>query len=270
MSAFVVVVSYNNLELTKRAVESLQAQTYPTRVAVWDNASTDGTAEWLWEQQGEFDWTVSGENVLWTPAVNGGMEKWWRGEEFVGYMNNDAAPLRHTVERMVELLQRPEVGLVAPSMERIGGPQDIANCEGHDIVRQGGFVETNIAHLPPKRVNFVMGAFAMLRKEVWDAVGPLAEDMPLGADDHDYAIRLKEMDYQIWVAQNTFCRHGGHASARTGKAAEIAWKDWGAKSWAAFNEKWAGYYATEEEATKCHWAGDFHEGWVKGTGWTQS
>lgn len=264
-TALVVVVSYNDRGLTQRACQALRDQSYNTRIVVWDNNSQDGTAEWLAEQ----DWLeakISKENVYWTPAVNGAIEEFYGGERFIGYMNNDAAPMRSTVERMVHLLETPEVGLVAPCMERIGGPQDVANCASHDIIAKGGHVDANIANLPPKRVNFVMGAFAMLRKEVWDEVGPLDGDMPLGADDHDYAIRLKEKGYQIWVAQNAYCMHAGHASGKTAQG-RADWDDIGAKSWDVFNRKWAGYYATEEEAIKCHWGGEYVDGWTVGSGW---
>lgn len=264
--AFVCIVSYNNLGLTRRAVDALRRQTLDTTIAVWDNNSKDGTVDWL-RQQDDLKCELSDQNVYWTPAVNGAIEKFWDGEPYIGYMNNDAQPLVSTVERLVDLLQRPEVGLVAPSMAKIGGPQDIAACEGHDIVANGGFVDSNLQGLSPKRVNFVMGAFAMLRKEVWDEVGPLDEEMPLGADDHDYSIRLKDRGYQIWVAQNAFCEHAGHASARVSPEADRAWDDVGAKSWDRFNKKWAGYYATEDEAIKAHWGGDFVEGFERGTGW---
>jgi GT2 family glycosyltransferase len=265
MTALICVVSYNNLALTQRAVDHLRNQSYPTRIAVWDNASMDGTAEWL-DKQHDIEKVCSDQNVFWTPAVNRLMSSFWQDEEYVGYMNNDAAPLRHTVERLVKLLEREEVGLVAPSMERIGGPQDIANCQGHDYVKEGGFVERALEGLPPKRVNYVLGAFAMLRKPVWDEIGPLAEDMPLGADDHDFCIRMKDKGYQIWVAQEAFCLHAGHASANS-KTAERNWDDVGAKSWDAFNKKWAGYFATEEEAINTHWGGDYVEGFDRGTGW---
>lgn len=266
--ALICVVAYNNLKLTQRAVQALREQTYDTRIVVWDNNSSDGTQDWLRMQQ-DIEVHLSDENVYWTPAINRAISEFWKDEDYIGYMNNDAQPFRSTVERLVALLQAPEVGIVAPSMARIGGPQDIAVCEGHDIVARGGFVDANLVDLPPKRVNFVMGAFAMLRKEVWDELGPLDEDMPLGADDHDYAIRAKEAGYQLWVAQNAFCEHAGHASARVNREADKAWDDLGAKSWDVFNKKWAGYYATEEEAIKSHWAGDYEDGWEKGSGWVQ-
>lgn len=261
--ALICVVSYNNLSLTKQACLSLREQTFPTRIVVWDNASSDGTQDWLRDQE----WLtaeLSPENVYWTPAINRAIAKYSNGEAYIGYMNNDAAPMPHTVERLVNLLREDEVGLVAPSMSRIGGPQDIAFCEGHGAVQKGGDIEEAISKFSPKRVTYVLGAMAMLRRDVWDEVGPLADDMPLGADDHDYAIRIKEAGYQVWVAQNAFCEHAGHAS---GKIGAKAWDDLGSQSWQVFNERWAGYYRTEEEAIKCHWGGDYHPGWDRGTGW---
>lgn len=265
--ALVCIVSYNNLRLTQDAVQSLKDQTFDTRIVVWDNDSRDGTPDWLRQQDG-IEYYLSNENVYWTPAINSSVEKFWHGEKYIGYMNNDARPLKSTVERLVNLLKAEEIGLVGPSMSAIGGPQDITVCDGYDIVARGGFVDADLECLPPKRVTFVMGAFAMLRKDVWDEIGLLDPAMPLGADDHDYAIRLKEKGYQIWVAQNAFCDHIGHASASSSGAAERAWDDVGAQSWAVFKAKWKGYFASEEEAEKAHWGGDYVPGWEKGTGWS--
>jgi GT2 family glycosyltransferase len=263
----IVIVAYNNLDLTKRAVNALRAQTVPVHIVVWDNASTDGTPEWLAEQS-DLDSYCSKENVYWTPGVNGGIQKFLGDERFIGYMNNDAAPLPRTVERMQRLLRVAPIGLVAPSMDFIGGPQDIANCRGHG--RTGGpNTEQLIESFGGKRVTFVLGAFALMNREVWEKVGPLAEDMPLGADDHDYCIRVKEAGYQIWVAEDAFCQHGGHRSATVPGAAAL-WEKVGHDSWQVFNQKWAGYFATEEEAIKAHWSGTYHLGYDKGTGWRES
>lgn len=263
----IVIVSYNNRDYTIRAVDALRNQTVPIHIVVWDNASTDGTADWL-RLQTDIDYVLSPENVYWTPGVNRGIQKFLGPEQFIGYMNNDAAPLPHTVERMLRLLRVRPIGLVAPATERIGGPQDVANCTTHGYTN-GPDAESAIASLEAKRVTFVLGAFAIMTREVWDNVGPLDEDMPLGADDHDYSIRVKDAGYQIWVAQNAYCRHGGHKSAEVSGAQQL-WADVGAKSWDHFNTKWAGYYANEDEAVRCHWGGQFFPGWVKGSGWRGS
>ena len=45
-----VVVTYNRLELLRQCVEALRAQTTACDILIVDNASTDGTANWLTSQ----------------------------------------------------------------------------------------------------------------------------------------------------------------------------------------------------------------------------
>ena len=50
---YAVVVTYNRLSLLKRAINYLQSQTLPLcGIVVVNNGSTDGTREWLDQQQG--------------------------------------------------------------------------------------------------------------------------------------------------------------------------------------------------------------------------
>jgi GT2 family glycosyltransferase len=47
MSVLILIVSHNNLSLTRRAIASALTQTYPTSLIVLDNASSDRTPQWL-------------------------------------------------------------------------------------------------------------------------------------------------------------------------------------------------------------------------------
>ena len=49
MATSVVLVVWNQLDLTRACLESLRACTTPFDLCVVDNASTDGTAEWFEE-----------------------------------------------------------------------------------------------------------------------------------------------------------------------------------------------------------------------------
>lgn len=264
----VVVVAYNNVELTKRCVAALQTQTQETRFIVWDNASTDGTGEWL-ENQDDVEYHLSDENLYWTPAINAAVEKCYAGERYIGWLNNDAAPARTCMARLTQSIEaRPEIGLCAPVTAAIGGPQDVvSNPDVHRVLNRGGNVESEIAAFPSRRVTFVLGACSMTTAAVWEQVGPLDPDMVLGADDHDYSIRVKEHGYEVHVIQSALCDHVGHASAKSGQEGQAAWNDLGGKCWDVFNKKWAGFYATEEEAIKAHWGGEFHPEFIHGTGW---
>lgn len=58
MKLHTVFITYNRLELTKRAISSyLETVTVPHYIWIFDNASTDGTQEWLLK---EWNYTMSG------------------------------------------------------------------------------------------------------------------------------------------------------------------------------------------------------------------
>jgi GT2 family glycosyltransferase len=261
-----VVVSYNSIDLTRECVKSLQAQDHPTRFVVWDNASQDGTSNMLADMGVEH--VASQENIFWTPAINRVVEKFWAGETYIGWMNNDATLTPKGVERLTTALRNPEIGLVAPVTSNIGGPQDVSsNPDVHDILHRGPkFPDRALAELPSRRCTYVLGACSMTRKDVWDTIGPLDEDLYLGADDHDLAIRVREHGYEIHVVQSAYCHHRGHASVKSNTGRKN-WDVHGAKSWDAFNRKWAGFFADEAEAIQCHWGGEFVDGRAHGSGW---
>lgn len=66
MKIHTVFVTYNRLELTKRAIASyLETVTVPWTVWIVDNHSTDGTREWILEGSGAQAWPLgSGASIL--------------------------------------------------------------------------------------------------------------------------------------------------------------------------------------------------------------
>ena len=52
MKIISVVVTYNRLALLKECLEALQKYASETEILIIDNASTDGTADWLRPGQG--------------------------------------------------------------------------------------------------------------------------------------------------------------------------------------------------------------------------
>lgn len=255
-NVFAVVVSYNNGHLTKQCVESLLNQTEPVNVVIWDNNSNDETVGILEQFRGRAQLVLSAENKLWTPALNSAINTYWEGEDYILMMNNDILLPPDGVAAMVETLDDTMAGGTAPWGSRLGGMQDWAVWRQKDDGPD------------PRRTAYLVGACFMITREVWEEVGQLDERMPLGADDHDYSIRIKHAGYSLYVTRSIVARHVGHASAKTGDG-QSNWNEYAAPSWDAFNKKWAGYFATEDEAVKCHWGSEYHDGYDRGTGWDE-
>ena len=249
---FVVVVSYNGLENTKKCVTSLVNQSTDVRVLVWDNASTDGSREWL-SSQDDVEYFLSDENLLWTPAINEAIKKYHKNEPIICFMNNDIFIDSDALSKLSSTVEKPQVGLVAPVGPRLGGVQDYAYHQ-----------DTYNSYGPEVRVNCVVGAMCLLRHDVWKRVGILDPIMPLGADDHDYSIRVKHIGLEIIVRSDVYVNHVGHA---TGDSSN--WDSFSPSSWKAFEEKWSGYYASEEEAIESHWGNLYNDKFPIGTGWSE-
>lgn len=264
VSVLAIVVAYRNRELTRRCVLALLAQSPGVRLFVWDNASGDGTAEMLYDMGIEH--YASPENVYWTPAINAVVERYWNGEDCIAWLNNDTEPAPRCMERLEAELRDPIVGLVAPMTTMIGGPQDLSQnpAAQQALNRDRNNPDRALDGLPSRRCTFVLGACAMTKKSVWDEVGPLHPEMPLGADDHDWAKRVKDADYQIRVVQSAYCYHKGHASA--GDGGKPHWDELGWRCWQKHDEVWEGYYFNESEAVRCHFDGRYFPGFDKGTG----
>ena len=104
-----VVVSYNNLDITKKCLFGLVTQDTDVDVVLWDNASTDGTQEWVESRPLPLKGAVlSNKNVLWTPAINAGLDRYFDPKEhkYVGWLNNDIIlEKKNVVSKLREYLQ---------------------------------------------------------------------------------------------------------------------------------------------------------------------
>lgn len=239
---FVVVVSYNGLTETQRTVQSLLTQVEPVRVLVWDNASTDGSAEWLASNAESLgiEHHLSETNEYWTPAINQAIEKYWDGEPYLVYMNNDVRLFPRCISRLRAALERnPKAGAVGPMGSSFGAQQDWGHFNGPAdlLAPTPELLEDVIADREPKRVNLLIGAMVMLPKDVYDEVGPLDNEILLGGDDYDYSIRLQAAGYDLLVCQNVYVEHFGHASGATEEGA-ATWTRVGQLSWDAFGRKY--------------------------------
>lgn len=252
-----VIVSYKNARFTLDAAMSAYHQGN-TRVVVWDNFSSEAMQQILQKElPSSIHLELCEQNLMWPAALNRAIQKYSLGCQYIVQMNNDVRLPSHTFTNLRLVFQTdPLAGIVGPLVPALGGPQEPLDMRLKMAAHPG---EPPV----PFRTSFLLGACLMFPTKVYEEVGPFDESMPLGADDHDYCIRVKHAGYHLWVQPTVCIWHKGHASDGP------EWEEWGGKSWDNFNNKWGGYFATEEEAITCHWGGKYHEGREKGTGWTE-
>lgn len=146
MKILTIIVTYNGLQWYERCFSSLQRSTIPVDIMVVDNASQDGTADWIAAHYPEINLIRSDKNLGFGQANNIGMRYALdNGYDYVFLLNQDA--WLHTndcIERLVQVAENhPEYMIMSAlwlygSGERItkGSKQHMIALEriGNDFV----------------------------------------------------------------------------------------------------------------------------------------
>lgn len=113
---FVIIVTYKGMQWYKRCFTSLRDSTHPVKVVVVDNASNDGTIDYIRENYPEIHLIESKENLGFGRANNIGMRYALdHGCDYVFLLNQDAWVEPDTFEKLINIqLSKPEYGILSP------------------------------------------------------------------------------------------------------------------------------------------------------------
>lgn len=217
----VVVLTYNNLAFTQACLFSVEAYSAYANleVIVVDNASSDGSREWLQAWAAEPSaagharrLVLNPENLGFAAGNNVGLRE-ATGEVLI-LLNNDTYVTPGWVRGLANHLRaEPGLGLVGPVTNNIGNEAriDIQYGDMAGMIAAAG-LHTR-AH-PGRRLSLATTAFfcVAMRREVYQRVGGLDEQFGIGFfEDDDYCRRVEQAGYAIACAEDVFVHH--HLSA---------------------------------------------------------
>jgi GT2 family glycosyltransferase len=213
----VVVVSYDNLALTRLCLESVLAATAESafELIVVDNGSRDGTAVYLRTLERRFPQVrviANAANVGFPRACNQGLAV--ASGELLVLLNNDTIVPAGWLTRLAAHARRPEVGLVGPVTNRIGNeaevPVEYATYDGFLAEAAARATEfAGVASPLPMPAMFCLA----FRRDVFERIGPLDERFGLGTlEDDDYARRAAACGLELLCAEDVLVHHFGEAS----------------------------------------------------------
>lgn len=210
----VIIVSYNACYFMQRNIENIR-KTLPEgsyRLVVVDNASTDGVAEWLQEQD-DIVLLRNKENAGFGPACNQGVE---------GLQDHDIFLLNNDTRLAPNALFWLRMGLYED--EKIGAAGSCSNYAGNgqqieveftlpdEYLQYGATVNVPLQEPYEERVR--LSGFAMLvRENVWKAAGGMDEDFAPGYfEDDDLSMKILKAGYRLLFCRNSFIYHAGSQS----------------------------------------------------------
>jgi GT2 family glycosyltransferase/glycosyltransferase involved in cell wall biosynthesis len=217
----VIVVTYNNLDLTKQCLMSLDKYTDYSNfeIIVVDNASSDDSPAYLreWAQQGDNRvLMLNPDNKGFAAGNNQGLVI-AKGDYLV-LLNNDTHVTPGWLTSLVKHMQRDEsIGLLGPVTGNIGNEAKIAiQYADMDemLIESSKFTLRHIGQLTPLRT----AAFfcVMISRTAYEKVGLLDEAFGIGFfEDDDYCRRIEQAGFTIYCADDVFIHH--HLSASFNK-----------------------------------------------------
>jgi len=211
-SLSVVVISLNEGESLHRTVDNLR-DTLPAQseIIVVDDGSTDGSVGFLSDGYAAVTLLRPVRRLGVAAARNFGASH-ARGDILV-FSDAHVLVAPGWADPLLEVLARPEVGAVAPSISAMR-PAAV-ECTGygqkwHDASLTVGWLGPQGTE--PYPVPLLCGCFLALRRDVFTEVGGFDSGMVLwGAEDSELSIRLWTLGYECWVAPSVNVQHAFRA-----------------------------------------------------------
>ncbi|MGV0959939.1 MAG: glycosyltransferase [Limnohabitans sp.] len=238
----VIVLTYNNLELTKACLLSILEKSNYTNfeLIIVDNASTDGSIGWLREfkkNNNNIELIENRTNVGFSAGNNIGLTA--ATGEYIVILNNDTIVTHNwLITLMHHLKDDPTIGLIGPVTNNIGNEAKI-NITYNNISEMHFISEfytrENIGKTYPLRT----AAFfcVMMHRSTFQKVGLLDEAFGRGFfEDDDYCRRIENIGLKIVCAEDVFIHH--HLSASFNKIKQTEREDLFNKNLSYYESKW--------------------------------
>jgi hypothetical protein len=250
----IIIVSYNTASLLKSCIESIVKNTKDItyEIIVVDNASTDGSAEAVKLAlslskghpelaEGSLKIIQNKKNLGFAAGNNTGLPK-CRGK-YILLLNSDTKLTSNLLPEIVDWMdEHPRSGIATcmlkntdgsiqgtggyfPTLLRTISWMTIQDLPGVDKLikpfhpmKGKSWAKNTKFYKEEKQLDWVTGAFFLMRKEVYKNVGNFDEKYFMYTEETDYCFRAKALRWQVWYLPQWSIVHIGGASGTSENA----------------------------------------------------
>lgn len=199
MKITAVVVTFNRLELLRKGIQCLRANKGLTEIIVVNNGSTDGTREWLGQQEGLC--VVNQENVGGSGGFYTGIQKAYEeGADWIWCMDDDVFPREDCLQALMRHIDMADVGIVVPR-RMLEGRVFTHEFKAYNLsnpfvsLKQGKLAGKDITEATEIAGADFEGPF--IRRDVVERIGLPNRELFIFCDDTDYCLRAHLAGFRL-------------------------------------------------------------------------
>lgn len=219
MKASVIILTWNGLDYIAACLDAVLAQDYAdVEVIVVDNASTDGTPEFVAERYPQVQLIRNERNLGFAAGNNIGMRA--ATGDVLALLNQDTEVHPGWLAALVETASDPHIGLVGCKLLYPDGA--IQHAGGHIVDARGsarhiGRGEADAGQYDAVQdVDFATGAALALTRATLTRIGPLDEGFtPAYYEDTDWCYRARAAGLRVVVCPQAVVTHYESVSSET-------------------------------------------------------
>lgn len=214
MLTSIVILTRNQLHYTKQCIDSIRKYTKKEsyELIVIDNASTDGTVEWL-QLQSDILLVKNETNVGFPRGCNQGIEK-AKGDNIL-LLNNDVVVTENWLTNLLNCLyEQPDTAAVGPVTNSASYYSTIPVSyttleEMQEFAAAYNQSDTTKWEERLKLIGFCM----LIKRNVLHEIGLLDERFtPGNYEDDDISLRMRQKGFKLYLCRDTFVHHYGSVS----------------------------------------------------------
>ncbi len=228
------IVSYNSLNFLKECLDSIlrNPPALDYEIIVVDNASNDGTVEFVKKNYPEVALISNNRNIGFAAANNKSIEK--SHSKYVLLINSDCRVYEKSLDSLVEFMKKnPKIGIAGPKIVNSDGTIQLScrrfpsllNAAAHtilaDIFPGNPFSKkyklADICRDNPFRVDWVSGSCVIIRKEALEDTGVLDEKYFMYVEDLDICYRMWQENWEVYYYPQAEIMHHIAGSSGGGK-----------------------------------------------------
>lgn len=225
----VVIVSYNSLVWLKECLPSLLSQTYtPLEVIVVDNASADGSADWLEASYPSVRLSRLEIAQSLAHAINQGVAI-AQGTYFL-ILNPDIQLDPDAIAQMVAVAQSDPVCAAVAAKLKFWWAPAFLNGLGNRVETSSWGTDNAIGYLDLgqfdswSEVPSACFAATLIPRTAWEAVGPVDEGFPLYYEDSEWSYRARMLGYTVRCAPQSVIYHAFGSRVPSGEDSGLTYR----------------------------------------------